>query len=86
MKAEPFRLPVFHCRPLSGRMGARACAARHAMAKRHARSGAATGERRMLGVPICSPCRIGAAHLRGDVPEIWPDGIPVDRSTLEVAC
>jgi surface antigen len=63
---------LFRCHPLSCALTREACAAKHRI-----ESGRAARSQ-------CTRCEIGAAHARGEAPEQWPNGAPVETLTREI--
>lgn len=75
-------LVLFACRPLTARMTRKSCGERHAAAIANAPSSTAYGKvTRLIGdAKRCAECPVGAAHLRGEEPALWPDGAPITTS------
>lgn len=63
----------FRCTPLGVKLTRVACGTRHQRDRLAGRASA------------CAECRVGAAHLAGDVPGEWPDGAPVEVVEITAA-
>ena len=85
-------LETFTCVPLfEVKLTRSACGARYQRATKEAGKGGQgwkgglVGQDHLVGPERCAGCPVGAAHLAGELPEAWPDGAPIERSTLTPA-
>lgn len=83
MSSEPTAIESFVCLRLPGqpRLSRASCAEKHAAAKRDVR-GHMPGSAAVLRSKDCLDCPIGAAHKRGERPEAWPDGSPIETTMI----
>jgi hypothetical protein len=67
----PADIEVFVCRPLNGARITRASCRKMA--------------ENPPSIGPCGKCMIGASHVRGRLPGTWPDGQPIEFTTIHVA-
>lgn len=78
-------LQMFSCRELGTKLRREACGERHLRADREVnKRGTPKGSYHLVGNGRCAECQTGAAHARGEEPDAWPDGEPVELSMPHV--
>lgn len=71
-------LELFRCVPLGVKLTRSSCGDRHQRAGREMRHEGKQGAAHLVGAQRCATCPVGAAHSRGEKPDAWDDGAPLE--------